>query len=162
MREYLTSFEKAARSVLTVDEGIRYCPYKDTKGNWTIGVGHFIGPILEKFTLDFETIMFILMKDIGNKVDFLHAIFGEEFYESLPRARQLALLSVAFSMSPEAFEGFREMIAAIKKLDWDSAARELLDSDWQHDVNPRHKEAGRDIRLAFMLKTGNYHSAYDL
>ena len=30
------------RRVLALDEGRRASPYKDTKGNWTIGIGHLM------------------------------------------------------------------------------------------------------------------------
>lgn len=159
---YLTSFEKAARTILIEDEGLRYNPYRDTKGNWTIGVGHYIGPVLEKLVLDLDTCMFMLMKDIGNKVDDLHNLYGEEFYESLPRPRQLALLSWAFTMSRRSQETFVNFNRFVKAGDWDNAAREVLDSKWASDVDPRHTDHGRDNRIAFMIKTGKFHEAYDL
>jgi lysozyme len=158
----ISGFEKAARQVLVKDEGIRYYPYKDSKGNWTIGVGHYIGTRLEEQHLDMDACMYFLHCDIANHLDDLHDDFGEAFYEALPRPRQMALLSLAFTMKRQSLESFVNLKAAALAGDWDKAAEEVLNSKWSKDVDPKQNPDGRDNRVAFMLKTGRFHPDYDL
>lgn len=158
----ISAFQKVARQALMKDEGLKFRPYPDTKGNWTIGVGHYIGPKLENQTWDFDDAMYFLDKDVLAHIEDLHVAIGEELFESLPRPRQLALLSLSFTMKRGSLLTFEDMIAAVKSGNWDQAAREVLDSKWSHDVDPKQTDGGRDNRVAFMLKTARYHPDYDL
>ena len=51
--------------------------------------------------------------------------------------RWCALVDLAFNVGHEGFAGFKKMIAAVKREDWDTAADEMLDSKWATQVPAR-------------------------
>lgn len=156
-------FARSTRTMLMQDEGLRYSPYKDTENNWTIGVGHLIGDRLENLKLSWGAIVQLLQDDIDKHIDELYLVFGRETYQSFATGRQLALLNMMFNLGRDRFVGFGKMIAAIKANDWETAAREALDSKWSKQVDPRSQVgAGRDDRVAHMLRTGKIHNYYEV
>ena len=156
----LRSWEDEARTVLGLDEGLSLTPYKDTKGNWTIGVGYLIGKELTDLKLSLPVVYAMLSEKMCEAMADLHSVFGGAF-NSFERGRQLALLSMMYSLGRTRFLGFVKMIAAVKAGDWKQAAIESLDSKWARDVDPRQRPGvGRDDRVAFMLRTGEVHPEY--
>jgi lysozyme len=156
------SFDNLIRNILNLDEGRHYEPYLDTAGNWTIGVGHFIGKDLQDLKLSWNVVEAMLQDSIETALESCDRVLGEDFHEAC-EPRQLAILSMMFNLGETKFRKFTRMIAAIKAKDWGKAAAEALDSKWAKDVDPRQRHgAGRDDRLAFMLKTGELHDYYKL
>ena len=156
------SFTDLARNILNLDEGRHYEPYLDTKGNWTIGVGHLIGKDLQDLKLSWNVVEAMLQDSIEIALESCDRVLGEHFHNA-SEARQLALLSMMFNLGETKFLKFTKMIAAIKASDWTKAAFEALDSKWAKDVDPKQRYgAGRDDRIAFMLKTGELHDYYKL
>lgn len=156
----MSSWVDMARAVLITDEGLRYAPYKDSKGLWTIGVGHFIGADLKDLKLSWKVIQCMLQEEIEQCLEELDSIFGEAF-DGYSTPRQLALLSMIYNLGRTRFEGFQHMISAIKSNNWELAAKEALDSKWAKDVNPNGDAEGRDERLAYMIKIGKMHPFYE-
>lgn len=156
----MSTWSDLARNVLTMDEGLRYSPYKDTKGNWTIGVGHYIGLNLEDLKLSWAVIQLMLKEQIEKALEDCYMVFGDAF-DSYATPRQMALLSMMFNLGRPKFEQFHQMIAAVKDNDWTGAALEATRSKWAHDVNPGDDPAGRDSRVAYMLTTGRLHPYYE-
>jgi GH24 family phage-related lysozyme (muramidase) len=148
--------------MLVHDEGIAYAPYKDTKGYWTIGVGYFIGKELTDLKLSWDTIDQMLKEKIEECLEDLNGIFGDKF-DMFEDARQLALLSMMYSMGVRRFSQFVKMIGAIKARDWETAGFEAQNSKWASDVDPKGlANAGRDARVAYMLRSGCFHPEYKL
>ena len=156
------SWTDKATAMLTRDEGIAYVPYKDTKGYWTIGVGYFIGKELTDLKLSWDVISLMLKEKIEDALEDLHSVFDREF-DSFEEARQLALLSMMYSMGLKRFTTFVRMIGHIKAEDWEAAGFEAQDSKWAQDVDPRMSpDTGRDARIAFMLRSGRMHPEYKI
>ena len=134
------------KSMLVKDEGYRERPYEDSEGVLTIGVGRN----LEK-GLSFPEVMHLLENDISE------ARMGAErlaWVHKLNDARKDVVLSMIFNLGLAGFLEFKKTIAAIRVGDYATAAREMLDSKWARQIGERA------VRLASMMRTGEYHRDY--
>ena len=57
-------------------------------------------------------------------------------FESLPEEAQLVLVDMAFNMGYR-LKSFRRMFAALRRGDFEEAAKEMLDSKWATQVGRR-------------------------
>lgn len=148
-----------------LDEGFSLEPYLDSKGFWTIGVGHYIGPSLLKFPfsrITKELAMDWLKTDIDKAYADVLSVFGIERVQGWSNARLAAVHTLLYTMGRGAFDKFISTIPAIKEERWEDAARLILQTKWAMDVDPRQeKDKGRDDRIAYMLKTGEWHPDYE-
>ncbi len=155
---------KPIESMLICDEGFEPTPYLDTKGNWTIGIGRFIGKDIRNLRISRAVAVSMLKEDIDAAEKIALRVFGEQFH-SFDEPRRDVIKALIFNMGEgnegRGFLSFRKMIAAIKDGRWQDAAKELLDSAWRKDVDPKCvPNKGRDDRMAFTLDTGTYHDDY--
>jgi lysozyme len=132
------------RLQLERDEGRKAKGYKDSKGIWTLGVGHNVehGPPIPETAIDI-----ILENDV--------AMVEAELYRRIPWAKSLdpvrrgVLLNLGFNIGiPGMIRANPKMLAAVKRNDWNNAALELLDGPYKDQVGDRA------IRLAVQLETG--------
>ena len=150
-------------AVLDLDEGRRTKPYRDSKGYWTIGTGRFIGTRLEDLEVSDRTVDLWLAEDVEEAVADVCALIGEDIYNRLEPARQVALISLAFTLGREKLSHFRNTLAAARAGDWDAAAHGVLNSKWAKDVDPKNRIGiGRDDRVAYMLKTKKFPKDYNV
>lgn len=156
-------------------EGLKLYVYKDTEGNFTLGVGYNVtSRTLEFFErtigrdIDWDEDDFnphnhtpivtrteclkVLRADLERVEKAVQLHFA--IYNSLDPVRQRVALDMAFNMGTKAL-GFRNAIAAVKERNWSRAARELYNSKWSRQVGdgPGGKRDRCD-RLANMLLTG--------
>lgn len=140
---------------LTAQEGKRNRPYRDSKGNWTIGIGHNLSakPISE------AAVQQIFRDDVTDAI-----IATAEYFPWLQAlnddVRVRVYVNLVFNMGPHAVLEFREMNRAAQRGDWERAAAELLDSKYATDVGDG--PGGRFDRaevLAYMLRTGKDYEA---
>ncbi len=131
---------------LTVDEGRKAFPYKDTKGIWTIGVGHnleanglpphILLALLQRVGLSDAEMDELLGHDIETiAVPALNVVFPEWGSETLER--QEVLLNMAFNMGATVFATFKKFWAALRRGDHPDAAVEMMDSTWSGQVGVR-------------------------
>lgn len=133
------------------DEGLRLRTYTCSTGHLTIGVGHKVTPqdrIADGDAISLETAGLFLSRDIATALGTANTIFGRGRFESLPDARQRALVNMIFNLGAERFAKFVKMITAIKERRWDDAAAECLDSHYAKQVGKRAR------RVAAALETG--------
>lgn len=158
----------AAARIFDLDEGRGLpgregMPYQDTKGNWTIGKGHLIGKYITDLKLSSHMIEELFKEDVNKAINESIDVVGADFYAALTPARQLALVSMLFTLGENKFLKFNETIAAMKRHDWDEVAKRILQSKWARDVDPKQREkVGRDDRVAYMFQTGEYHPDYGI
>jgi lysozyme len=153
----------SAVTVLKKDEGVRAQPYRDSKGLWTVGVGRLIGAQITDLKLSDDEIVYMLHNDI--KKHWLEAveIFGNDFLCELTPARQVAILSLLFTLGKSKFLKFHNTIKAIKSHNWESAAANILNAKWARDVDPKQTPGiGRDDRVAEMLRSGEFPLYYKI
>src|SRR5579863_8968787 len=121
-------------------------PYPDAKGKTTIGVGR---NLTDKGLSDVE-VQFLLANDITETTDALAAAFP--WFPSLDGPRQGVLINMAFNMGIEGLSGFQKFLAAVMHYDWETAADEMLKSEWANEVGK--EEGQRADRLQKQMRTG--------
>ena len=91
----------------------------------------------------------LLENDIQNCIADLQEIFQdqenqddqdkENRFDILPEQVQSVLVDMRFNLGHKGFRKFKNMIKAVKQQDFYSAAREMRDSLWYHQVGKRAK-----------------------
>ena len=125
-----------------------YKPYPDTRGYWTIGVGHLItkGKTLPKewdrvFTE--AEIMKMFEEDYAHHAAAAAKIPG---FNLLSPSGQDALIDMTFNMGNSWYKNFPKAIQALAKGDFKTAADEFTDSDWYKQVK------GRAVTIVAMIR----------
>jgi len=157
-------FSQAKADVMRHEGSIPY-PYKDSKGLWTIGVGHLIG--------DGKTLpdIYDSWKNNGapgNKKnnttpalspDKVNSLFEEDFKKHLAIAKrgpgfdkanevgQSGFINLSFNMG-EWWTIFKKAAAAAARGDFETTALELEDSKWYEQVGKRASEVVSMVRNA--------------
>ncbi|MDP7367960.1 MAG: glycoside hydrolase family protein [Candidatus Pacebacteria bacterium] len=141
------------KTELIDDEGIRLDVYLDSEGYPTVGIGHLIEP-KDNFlyhvgeTISEELCDVLFLKDLDEATVTCHKTFSD-FY-TYPEDVQHVLLNMAFNLGQTRFGKFKNMIAAVKSRDWETAADEMKDSRWYHQVG------GRSVRLVQRMREANH------
>lgn len=135
---------KPIEDQLILHEGLVPHAYQDSLGYWTIGVGRLIdkrkGGGLTK-----QESLYLLRNDIAKVTGQLGAY---PWYNTLDPVRQKVIVDMVFNMGLAGVLGFKKMIAALERRDYENAAVEMLDSRWARQVG------FRSLRLAQMMQTG--------
>lgn len=148
----------AAREYIKANEGIKNRPYKDTKGFWTVGIGHLMTPEEQKSmigqTLSDKEVNDIFVSDLSSKVRMARRELGDA-YGKLPTGAKVAILDGFFrgdmSGSPKALE----LIRAGKLTE--AADEYLNNNEYRESValnkrGKKHGVAGRMERNAAALR----------
>ncbi|HLX54648.1 MAG TPA: hypothetical protein VKR58_11935 [Aquella sp.] len=128
------------KSLLIRHEALKKYPYTDTVGKITIGIGRNISD--EGLSLSEIDILFF--NDVDCYYQFLSSY---PWFKQLNEARQLILIDMCF-MGIKHFQEFREMIKALNNRDYETAAQEVLNSEYAKEVH------GRANDIAEVLRTG--------
>jgi len=143
-------------------EGLRRKPYHCPAGRLTIGVGRNLE---DKGITENEAVM-LLENDVQECIADLKDIFQgdpdtidapdtiddsetidapdttadkENRFDLLPESAQRVLVDMRFNLGYQGFRKFKKMIKAVKQQDFHTAAREMKDSRWYHQVGERAK-----------------------
>lgn len=122
-------------------EGLRLKPYKCTAGKTTIGYGRN----LDDVGLSNEEAEYLLMHDLENAENEASKL---DCYKKLNQNRKDILIEMVFNLGYPRLCGFKKMIQALDRGDYDGAANEMLDSKWARDVGERAKT------LAYFMRIG--------
>ena len=134
------------KAMLERHEGSRNTPYQDSKGIWTVGIGHNMSGPLSAYVITriFEEDMTVVIDELTNNF---------QWFSGLNDARQGALIDLAFNMGMPTLLTFKKTLGYLSAGDYDDAAEELLrgtapgDISWYyHDVGTRAEEISRMIR----------------
>jgi GH24 family phage-related lysozyme (muramidase) len=126
----------------------QYRPYKDSKGLWTIGIGHLIGdgktlpPEYDRVFTEAE-IMKMFEEDYAHHAAAAAKVPG---FNLLGKAGQDALIDMTFNMGNSWYKKFPKAIQALAKGDFKAAADELTNSEWYKQVKGRAVEIVAIIR----------------
>ena len=154
---------------LILHEGLKLKPYKCPANKWTIGVGRnledvglsgneqlklfgtcglnrkeVIDRLLDRGISE-EEALFLLDNDIKKCTADVKRF---PWFESLDPVRQKVIIDMRFNLGLAGLMGFKRMISALERGDYDRAGEEMKDSKWYYQVGIR----GR--RLVKMMKTG--------
>lgn len=134
--------EKAAAYIRRY-EGFSKLPYKCPTGHLTIGYGHNLENGISSAAAEF-----ILKEDLARAEQAVKDAFP--WWWKLDNARQFVLVDMAFNMGLAGLKGFKKMLAAMEKGDYQTAAKEMLASKWAAQVGHRAAENAR------MMETGKW------
>lgn len=123
------------------DEGMRLKPYRCTAGKLTIGVGRNLD---DNGISEAEAII-LLSNDINEVFDELDTRIP--WWSGLNDKQKIALANMCFNLGWPRLSKFKKMLAALKVKDFETAAKEALDSKWAVDVGARSQ------RIANLLRT---------
>lgn len=130
---------KRLASTLKRHEGLRLDIYQCTAGANTIGYGHNLDAA---FTEQHAQAMLDI--DIDNAMRDVYTVPGLAAIES--PVRREVLINMMFNLGMTRFMGFKNMLAAIRRKDWETAADEMLDSKWHRQVGQRARELAELMR----------------
>ena len=134
-------------------EGGRHTAYLCPAGVLTIGWGHSLearpvrglGPGSSISDAEAEALLRADLTELAFLLDTRMS-----WWRGLGPARSAVLLSMAFNLGFSGLLSFRKMLAAVRRNEFDEAAREMLDSRWASQVGSRARE------LAAMMRQGHY------
>jgi lysozyme len=139
-----------ARAYIKANEGVKYAPYQDSKGYWTVGVGHLMTPAeikaMKGRRLSEQEVGDMFTRDLTEKEKLARAKLGPA-YDRMPSDARIAVLDGVFrgdlSGSPKALKLLRDGKYA-------EAADEYLDHDEYREsvaMNRRGKPHGVAKRM---------------
>ena len=114
-------------------EGLRLKPYRCTAGKLTIGYGRN----LEDNGITEEEAHFLLMNDLEKSWDECCKAFS--WISKMDKIRQGVIVELCFNMGLGRLKGFKKMLAACERGDYETASVEMLDSLWARQVGRRAK-----------------------
>ena len=131
------------RDQIVRDEGgMRLKAYQDSRGVWTIGVGHN----LEARPIPRAAGIIIFEADLADTILDVDRMLP--WAARLDECRRAVLVNMAYNLGIHGLLEFRRMLHAAETADWPLAAKEMLDSKWATQVGPRAP------RLAQQMETG--------
>lgn len=137
-------YSKEVHDHFIAEEGYRTKSYKDTKGYWTIGIGHLLSKT-ENFSglvWSHEKVMTVFENDLDKTVVTAKEIFPE--WDTFPSRVQLAILDMIFNLGPYGFRQFKNTIRLIHARKFAEAAAGALQSKWARvDVPNRAKRTAK-------------------
>lgn len=138
------------RSQLQREEGRRNKAYRDTRGIWTIGIGHTGPEVREGLVWTDEQIDAAFDRDVlEHSGEVQQAI---PWMLNLDAARQVVLYQMAFQMGVAGLLKFTNTLGAVREGRWADAARGMRNSLWAKQT------PARALRLAKQMETGEFQS----
>ena len=138
MTLHMTDLEREVAS----DEGFMPTPYRCTSGKLSIGYGTNIQDGITR-----EEALLLMRHRLGKVVAALESRLP--FWLKLTDDRRRVLANMGYQLGVGGLMGFKRMLAALERGDYDGAAREMLDSKWAKRDTP-----GRAGRLAERMMAG--------
>lgn len=142
-------------------EGVRLKPYKDSRGIWTIGIGH---------NIEVDPALYARLKDLlvnGITMDEAEALFRLDaakvvnglnahlpWWTKLDDVRQDVIFDMAFNMGIGGFLLWRHTLGAIQADRFPQAAADMMQSTWAKQVGRRavadeqEMASGREANLS--------------
>jgi lysozyme len=140
------------RDELARDEGVRLTVYDDAtgeeivagsrvQGHPTIGVGRNLTAARGISQDECDALLDGDIRSVTAELDR-----ELPWWTGLSDARQRALANMSFNLGMPTLKQFRNMLSALEAGDFDTAAREALDSRWARQVGARAERIARQFR----------------
>lgn len=130
------------------EEGRRHDAYQDTRGIWTIGIGHTGPEVHEGLVWSDDLIDRTFGADVCHALDGLAAALP--WWDQLDTVRKSYVISMAFQMGVKGVLGFKNTLDFLRQKKWDLAAAGVRNSLW-------HKQTfQRAERCAKAFETGEW------
>jgi len=127
--------------MLARHEGYREHVYRCSAGKLTIGYGYNLDAGMPE-----DEAALLMRFRIGKTYEALQCNIS--WFDELNVARKYVLVDMAYQLGIGGLLLFKNTLAAMRRGDYDEAAREMLDSKWAKQTPARAKE------LAGMMRTG--------
>jgi lysozyme len=125
-------------------EGLRLSKYKDSKGYWTIGIGHCIDNritsdpadqfyLMSDTPIDENTAINLFWKDLDQVLNQLDRYIY--WWKFLPEIQKRILIDMTFNLGIGNLLHFHKFLMALYDGDNSLAAAEMKDSDWFRDLD---------------------------
>ena len=153
------TFLEKLRKNLEVDEGVMYAVYNDHLGIKTTGIGHKILPTDAEYDwpvgapVSEERVQELFEKDMAICLNDCRWVINN--FDTYPEEVRLICCNMMFNLGRPRFSGFKKFIAAIHASDWETAAKEMADSNWHRQVQNR---SGRLI-IRMLAVGGHTHES---
>lgn len=141
---------RTPEGLIRFEEGCRSDAYLDTRGIWTIGIGHTGPEVHEGLTWSDAQISEQFAKDYQKAHDGIKAELP--WFDQLDPVRQAYVISMAFQMGVAGILQFRHTLAALRDQHWADAAGGVRDSLWHRQTFLRAE------RCARAFETGEWQS----
>lgn len=141
-------WEDREKEELRLDEGFRLKAYKDSRGFFTIGVGHYLGDKPQPAEITVEKAEEWFAEDFEEAVTDTKRVVP--FFDALDGARKGALVNMCFNMGASKLSEFHGTLQALDEGDWMQAALRVMNSRYARQVK------GRANRIAYRFRTGEY------
>ena len=129
--------ERLMRAELSRDESREHKAYRDTLGNWTIGVGHKL-PLWtkhpERLVWTDTQIDHWLDQDIQAALQTNLPLFWFKTLNTDPRRR--ALVNMRFNLGRH-LDGFHSFLHYLSQAEWQAASDDLTHTLWEKQVGAR-------------------------
>jgi lysozyme len=144
------AWDDREKQELTLDEGRVLRAYKDTRGNWTVGIGHYLGtnPSYADTVITDEQCDEIFDEDFEDAVKGARQAFPA--FEGLDGPRKGALVNMSFELGWKTLSTFHTFLNYIDMNQYKEAAIDLLNTAYAKQVPARAK------RIAYRIKNGDY------
>jgi len=123
---------------LMSDEGFRSKKYKDTLGFETVGYGSAVTGRDIPDTIDKDTAYQWLLEDTSKARKT-----AQKVAPNAPKEVHDILTNMTYQLGANGLKGFKRMLSAVNAGDYQTAAKEMLDSTWASEQTPE-----RAARLA--------------
>ena len=145
------NWEEREKQELVLDEGRTSRSYRDQFGNWTNGIGHFLGPnpIYANVVWDDPTIDQTFAVDFEDAV--LDATRAYPSWNDLDDPRKGAIVNMAFQLGAVKLSRFVTFFSYLAKGEFEEAAQDLMN----HTLYAKQTPA-RASRIAYRIRTGQY------
>jgi len=123
-------------------EGVRYKPYKDSLGLWTVGVGHLIGdgrslPAQYNREFSHDEVKTMFQQDYQKHAQAATGIPG---FNNQNEKSKAALIDMTFNMGPAWYRKWPNFTKALGAGDNQGAANQMQNSKWAKQVGRRAQE----------------------
>ena len=125
------------------DEGIRYVPYQDQFGNWTVGVGHLMAN-----PISHAAVMQILNDDIAAAVLAVNGRLA--WFPDLDEVRQRVLCNLCFQLGIEGLMKFTTFLGYMQAGNYEAAADDLAQTKLARETPERCQREIIAIRTGAM------------
>ena len=138
MTLHMTDLEREVAS----DEGFGAIPYRCTSGKLSIGYGTNIQDGITR-----DEALLLMRHRLGKVVAALESRLP--FWFKLTDERRRVMANMGYQLGVGGLMGFKRMLAALERGDYEAAAREMLDSKWAKRDTP-----ARAGRMAERMRRG--------
>lgn len=132
--------------IIESHEGKKRFVYFDSLKIATVGIGRAIAPGTNGLSDD--ECYYLLRNDIDR---VYQALNDYDWFNKQNEVVQGVLIELGFNIGIKGLLGFKKMIAALEKDNYDLASKEMLDSKWASQVGPN-----RSKNMADRMRLGRY------